>query len=275
MISRRNSPNERTGWRFRPGGLRRTIVIASCCFVVLTIVRTIAAGEDPVKVGRDVFRDQPDIPWYDAEQDQLRPLDAPVRDDDPNRSSRWQSIESAATNNVSQASEESLGALLIRILVYTVVTLIVASVIIALIVAALRAEASRAIVDRTRVSTADLNRARMENLPLPLVPSEQDLLSTARSYYEAGEYGHAATYYFAYQLVELDRHHLIRLSKGKTNRQYLRELRTRPQIVPVVRNTMKAFEDFFFGHHELTRQRFEACWQELSSFHSQLEQATG
>ena len=40
-----------------------------------------------------------------------------------------------------------------------------------------------------------------------------------------GDYGMAIIYAYAYQLVELDQHHAIQLRKGKTNRQYLRELR--------------------------------------------------
>ena len=35
---------------------------------------------------------------------------------------------------------------------------------------------------------------------------------------------------------------------------------------------MLAFEDVFFGHHELSQQRFEQCWEDLDRFHQQLEQ---
>ena len=77
-----------------------------------------------------------------------------------------------------------------------------------------------AVVDRT-ASDAQ----RMEDLPIGVPPSDHDLLAAARACYEAGDYGKAIIYAYAYQLVELDKRHLVQLSKGKTNRQYLRELR--------------------------------------------------
>ena len=35
---------------------------------------------------------------------------------------------------------------------------------------------------------------------------------------------------------------------------------------------MLAFEDVFFGNHELSPQRFQTCWKDLDRFHQQLEQ---
>jgi hypothetical protein len=71
--------------------------------------------------------------------------------------------------------------------------------------------------------------------------------------------------------VQLDRHHVIRLAKGKTNRQYLRETRTRPALAEILETTMVAFEDVFFGKHELSRQRFEECHSQFGTFQSELD----
>jgi hypothetical protein len=85
-------------------------------------------------------------------------------------------------------------------------------------------------------------------------------------------------YLFSYQLVHLDKHHLIRLAKGKTNRQYLRELRAQNEesdgqgLRGILRRTMIAFEDCFFGDHAIEKNRFEACWQRLDDFHKTVQQ---
>ena len=71
-----------------------------------------------------------------------------------------------------------------------------------------------------RVTEAD----RIENLPFPVKRPQADLLGETRWHYEQGNFGEAIIYLFSYELVQLDTHHLIRLAKGKTNRQYLREL---------------------------------------------------
>ena len=51
------------------------------------------------------------------------------------------------------------------------------------------------------------------------------------------------------------------LAKGKTNRQYLRELQARADMAPLLATSMVAFEDVFFGGHSLSRERYEECWQ--------------
>lgn len=109
---------------------------------------------------------------------------------------------------------------------------------------------------------------QIENLPFPVESPKADLLAEARYHYEHGDFGKAIVYLFSYQLVHLDRHHLIRLAKGKTNRQYLHELgRRHGSIRALLQQTMMTFEEVFFGNHPLDRQRFETCWQQLDEFH--------
>jgi hypothetical protein len=79
---------------------------------------------------------------------------------------------------------------------------------------------------------------------------------------------------YAHQLQQLDRHHLIRLAKGKTNRQYLSELRGQARLREILTGTVRAFEESYFGHYVLSRAQFEACWAHLDEFHRQLESAT-
>jgi hypothetical protein len=114
---------------------------------------------------------------------------------------------------------------------------------------------------------------RVENLPFTLDRPTGDFLDEARRLYDAGRYAEAIIYYYSYLLVQLDRRHVIRLAKGKTNRQYLREARRLAPVAGVLEPTMVAFEEVFFGHHPLPRERFEQCWERREAFLRELEQA--
>ena len=65
---------------------------------------------------------------------------------------------------------------------------------------------------------------RVESLPVQLRRPTTHLLAEARRCYEEGNYGEAIVYLYSHQLVQLDKGQIIRLTKGKTNRQYLREV---------------------------------------------------
>jgi hypothetical protein len=115
-----------------------------------------------------------------------------------------------------------------------------------------------------------LRRARVDELPLQLAAPKGDFLAEARRRYESGDYSGAIIYLFSHELLQLDRHQRIQLERGKTNRQYLREVRGEPFLANALSRTMVAFEDVFFGHHALDRSRFEACWREVEEFHRRL-----
>jgi hypothetical protein len=113
-------------------------------------------------------------------------------------------------------------------------------------------------------AAAEINR--LEDLPFPVRRPVGDLLSEARRQYEQGNYGEAMVYLYSHLLVTLDRAQLIRLTKGKTNRQYLRELAGAKSLATILAGAMVAFEDFFFGKHDLERERFEQSWRRLDEF---------
>jgi hypothetical protein len=106
------------------------------------------------------------------------------------------------------------------------------------------------------------------NMPLP----KGDLLTEIGRLYEAGDYNRAIIYLYAYQLIQLDRHQCIQLAKGKTNREYLHELSSRPELQGMLARTMVPFESVFFGGHSLDRVGFEVCWQEIEPFRRLVEQ---
>lgn len=106
---------------------------------------------------------------------------------------------------------------------------------------------------------------------LPLAPEdssphEDNLLLAAERAAAAGDYRRAIIWLYAYQLTELDRHRLIRLVKGKTNRQYLRELGRQSPIRPLLERTILTFEEVYFGGRTLTAERYESCYREIPRF---------
>jgi hypothetical protein len=108
--------------------------------------------------------------------------------------------------------------------------------------------------------------SRIESLPFQLDKKPISLLDEAERLYREGNFSQAMIYLFSYQLVEMDKMQVIRLTRGKTNRQYLRELRSRNRLRSLVETSMVAFEHVFFGQHALPRAAFEPCWRSVSEF---------
>ncbi len=107
---------------------------------------------------------------------------------------------------------------------------------------------------------------RIEALPFQLDKKSGRLLEEAERLYREGNYSQAIIYLFSYQLVEMDKLQVIRLTRGKTNRQYLRELRDRGRLRGLIESSMVAFEHVFFGKHSLPVTAFEPCWRQISEF---------
>ncbi|MAT11249.1 MAG: hypothetical protein CMM02_09590 [Rhodopirellula sp.] len=118
----------------------------------------------------------------------------------------------------------------------------------------------------TSDSTVITDEQRVEELPFQLDTAYKNLLDQARECYQAGDYDQAIIYLFSYELIQLDKAALIKLTRGKTNHQYLREVLPNENLKSRLANTVRAFEDVFFGNKELSQSRFEECWREVNSF---------
>ncbi len=215
---------------------------------------SVAAADDDAAVSSagDALRQRMQIPWYDAETDSLQPV---------NLSEPWQ-----PDVDLSWLAQP-LNALLITIA--AVLVLLLAWMIVRAVRRRERGQAERNRRHGDPLATAD----RIEALPFLRDRSQHDLLGQARYHYEQGNYSEAIIYLFSYELVELDRSALVRLAKGKTNRQYLREAgRVRP-LAGLLERTMVTFEDVFFGRRTLDRAGFESCWNQLDQFESLVSQA--
>lgn len=225
--------------------------------------------EQAIETARETLRGRSRAPWYDREEDGIRELNVAPSDpaDSANRKTKW-AAQKGTRRRWNWGSIDFLsGALQVIGLTVLVALLILIGYLISK--AFLKTEITETKVSKV-VETAK-DTARVEALPFQLRKPTSDFLSEARRLYEAGNYSEAIIYFYSYQLVQLDRHHVIRLAKGKTNRQYLRETRTRPLLRDILDCTMVAFEDVFFGHHTLSRERFDECWRRLDEFHAELE----
>lgn len=229
-------------------------VVAAMVFYVAVVAIGVRpsqayAAESPgsVEAGHEAF-EQGRYTWYDAERDTLRPLTLPP-------------------TPAKRKPLEFDGGFL-RYLAWGILAAALAALA-AFIVYSVRNRTGR-LVDPKKAAPA--HRAAVESLPFMADRSRGNLLGEARRHYQQGNYSEAIIYLFSYQLVELDRFALIRLAKGKTNRQYLRELGKSPPLRPPLELTMTAFEDVFFGRRALDRAGFEACWSQLPLFEQLVSQ---
>lgn len=234
---------------------------------------TTMSSEAAVEAAAEGLKREARFPWYDAEKDELRALKLREKKT-PSEVKDWNAKKVEETGfwdwfwdlfpNLNFASGLS-----------TFMQVAVYGLLVALLITAVymfsNSETAKAFFNpnpvEEDVEDAITDEQRMENLPFDIRRPRADLLSEARRLYEAGRYGEAIVYLFSYQLLQLDKNQWIRLAKGKTNRQYLREIRHGRDLRGILQKTMVPFEDFFFGHYQIEKERFESCWSRLDEFH--------
>ena len=215
-----------------------------------------------VDAGRDALDSFWDYPWYDAQQDDVRririKLPKPPR---PQRTggSSWGRWDFSWFKWVAYAA---------------IVALIGGIAVLLLRAFAIRERGqTQAEQDRAAADARRSDAERVESLPFHVAAAKTDLLAEARRLYEAGDYNTAIIYLYSHLLVQLDRHQAIRLTRGKTNRQYLWEVGPSKPLGRMLESAIVVFEEGFFGNHSITRRQFETCWNNLPEFHRLLERA--
>ena len=260
------------GWIGLPSSLALFVGLIIALLLGTAALAEDSADETAVETGKEALSGVGRLPWYDRSKDEARPLHMIPRDtaDSDNRNSTWtrQNTSTATTSGPGPRFSLLGGAL--QWVGLTVLVLLLGVLAFLIAKAFLKDEVAETTAMR-KVVESSRDTARVEALPFSVRKPTGDFLSEARRLYEAGDYSEAMIYLFSYELVQLDRQHLIRLAKGKTNRQYLRELRGRPPVRPILEETMIAFEDAFFGRKTLSRERFESCLRQLDEFHGELE----
>ncbi|MFL2870203.1 MAG: hypothetical protein ACJZ8O_05570 [Pirellulaceae bacterium] len=157
-----------------------------------------------------------------------------------------------------------------QVLVYIIVGLVVIAVVIAIVYAIINREKQPKKAKAVSADDASDLDERAEELPFQLDLAPATLLDRIRQCYANGEFNQAIVYLFSYQLLELDKRHCIKLTRGKTNHQYLRELVKLPSLKKLLSSTVYCFEDVFFGNQDISKTEFDECWLLIDEFHRSL-----
>ena len=226
--------------------------------------------DDPVRSTKDVLARGGRFPWYDRANDDVRRLNMVPRESDSQRDVTWTGTTTTPAAAPRRMPRFSLFGGFLQWLGITVLVLLLGVIAYLIATSFLKDETSESVAVR-KVVESRRDADRVEALPFHVRAASGDFLAEARRLYDAGRYSDAIVYLFSHQLVQLDKHHVIRLAKGKTNRQYVREARHRPLLRSVLETTMVAFEDAFFGHKTLSRETFERSWDRLNEFQLELQ----
>lgn len=210
-----------------------------------------AQGEVAIESARRGLARGPDVPWYDADTDSFRAAEVKP----PKQPRQW---------------NPNLGFLEIVMYLGWGVLALVLVYLIYLIVRAFMQNESRSTLRTERVAAGG-DIARVEELPVALAKRPVDYLEEAKRLYERGDYAQAIVYLFSHQLLSLDRRNWVRLVKGKTNRQYLREVRrsaapSAERLAGILQGTVLLFEEVFFGKRLPAQDRIDAVWSEIPTF---------
>ena len=228
-------------------------MMVSCSQVIHTVLGQAGESNDSVEAGRDALAQWGRYPWYDSDTDGLQPVDIV-------EPWNWDWLD-----NWFNWTPGTMSFNWVQWLYWGVVVLVLGLLTWLLIRAFLKSTGPAETVLGPQGESAEEQRRRIEALPEP-ARRRTRLLEEARRNYEEGNFDEAVIYLFSHQLVCLDKNYLIRLARGKTNRQYLRELGPRDRLKRMQADTTVAFEDVFFGGHSIGRDRFEHCWNQLGEF---------
>lgn len=234
------------------------------------------------------------VPWYDAQKSEVTsiPLDKLDSSDADHRDSDWVdvpiSIPSTSTsfwdwffggnNNGSSNSPSGNVSPLLAQIVSWVVWILIGLICLALLIwiawLLVKQEwrTGDSDDDTDWLQNPQIDPARFEALPFEVNAPQNDLLGLARQAQAEGRMREAIIYLYSYMLLMLDQKHLIHLAKGKTNRTYLREIRSQRALHALLEKIVVTFEDVFFGDLTLEPSEFQARWSELNQFHQLIGQ---
>lgn len=190
------------------------------------------------------------FPWYDAEKDDIKPtrVQKPPQERELDPTIRW-------------IPWSSVGIMLVTL-----------AIVAAVLLAYFAWRHWKPWQGREQIA----RRITAQLRELPLVPEEspqeEDLLKAAERAAAVGDYRRAIIWLYAYQLTELDRHRVIRLMKGKTNRQYLRELGRQSPIQRLLERTIVTFEEVYFGGRTISAETYDMCYREIPRFQQWLKE---
>jgi len=218
-----------------------------------------------VGAGRDALSPTfSDYPWYDSNADSIRRLDI-----EPQKTKQKPQQRQQIQPSTTPYRAPGGGSDLLRILGWVALAVLLALIALLLIRYFLEYESGEPATSSPTV-TISSDVERVEDLPLDVRPKTGNFRDEALRLAREGNYARAIVFLYSHQLLQLDKQHVIRLTRGKTNRQYLREANRHEGLGGLLSRSMTAFEDSFFGGHSLDRERFENCWQDTQQMERHL-----
>jgi hypothetical protein len=221
-------------------------------------------------------------PWYDADRRQLVPLAVqPRQDDSVHRGSRWlpkpKTIRkprlpdtNATTADDSQNGLFGTSWTLSNIFGWVLLAVTLLGIVGVIVYAISRAELSlseRRPMGSNESATDGLpdrqTLERIKHLPPELRRTDVNLRTECERMMDEGKLDQAIILLLGHQLLLLDRCGMLRLGRGKTNGRYVRETRLHDERCAVwLRATADAFEQSYFGRHDLSPDVFEELWRQ-------------
>lgn len=231
------------------------VLILLLCQVVMA--GTVVAVEPTADNARSALQKR-SFPWYDSTKDAYRPL-RPVKKDASTSSANTASKNSRVGENIANAAVP-----ISQIVMWSLLAALIVGLLIVIIRGAQNIDIN--LDSATKTATATVNLEALEALPEP-TRGVSDLLGEAARLASQSSYGSAMTFYYSWQLLQLDQHQVIEVQKGKTNRQYSREVgAAMPELLKVVSPSIRLFEDAFFGGLPITGDDFQRVWEERFRF---------
>lgn len=220
-------------------------------------------------------------PWFDTQNDSLRPIRVQPRSDDTqHRSSRWrpkakklkrptkaaQPTAGGGTGTGIFGTGLSIGNVFGWVLLVTLVLMIVAAIIYAVSRAEIKlghgSNGGNTSAKRTDLPD-EATLERMKHLPPELRRTDVNLRSECERLMNENRFDQAIILLLGHQLLLLDQNGLLRLSRGKTNGRYVRETRGHDSSCGQwLRATTDAFEQSYFGRHEIPAEVFGELWRQ-------------
>ena len=257
--------------------------IASKNFYLLLFVAIVFAGSMSGNTSAaqefDTAFDSSGLPWYDSETKDLKSTNAPWRREstvsDRNRippkvkKKKGQQVTkpqapptATGTGNTASAAGTSI--------IYIIGSIAALLLIAALIYGFLKLESNNETGEENEKRNRRI-RDHIKHLPFELEEQDGDFETFAEKSLREGDYSNAVIYLFADLLVAMSESGVVRLQRGKTNRQYMNDIWDHQEIRPYFQKVMTAFEDAFFGKHEISQSRAEDCFGGRAAFDAGLE----
>lgn len=253
------------------------MVVWTCLW--LSVSQASLAADKNVDV-EQAIRSLKNDAWYDTNTDEYKSPKVKAAFDDPIRQNGWVKQEKLVNTQPWNWNWNwnwnfgGIGDVLGTIVLFVLGGLLIA-VIAVLIYLAFRNHIGVGLSSRVEAKKIQVDMAKITELPFEVRATQGDPLNEAERLMNSGHYNEATIYLYSYMLLALDQSGVIELQKGKTNRMYLREIKSNPELRGIVNETMLAFEDVFFGRYDITQDRFMKLWGKRDRFHQLLAIRSG